>query len=222
MDEEKIVFVIPTFNTYEKYGGIRRRARDRGRVRRPFGLVLEDLLSALKRNLHGTHEVLVINDGCTDITEEKEAKFKLREIEEKNLKFIQFFNDIINSKDVKKGEILDIVDLLPRDNDLDNDVLNKLDEIKNAVKEREEYELIEELINKKLKFEKLLSSISSRFIGNFEFDDAIHTTLRDIGKLIDVSRVFIFFFDEAQQTMSNTHEWCAENIKPHIIRCRCR
>jgi len=153
---------------------------------------------------------------CRDITKEKETKFKLREVKEKDTKFVQFFRDIINKKEVNKEAILDIVNLLPKEYELDNDALKKFDEIKNSAKEHEEYKLIEELINKKLKFEKLLSSISSRFIGNLEFDNAIHTTLRDIGELIDISRVFIFLFNEERQTMSNTHEWCAKNIKPHI------
>ncbi|MFW9948302.1 MAG: PAS domain S-box protein, partial [Candidatus Odinarchaeota archaeon] len=167
-------------------------------------------------------ELSRINNGnlflliCRDITKEKEAEFKLKENEEKNTKFIQFFNDIINKNEIYREDILDIVYLLPKDFDLDNDILSKLHEFKNSIKKREEYELIEEIINKKLKFEKLLSSISSRFVGNFEFDNAILTTLRDIGELIELSRVFIFFFDESQQTMSNTYEWCAENIKPHI------
>ncbi|MGB5913161.1 MAG: PAS domain S-box protein [Promethearchaeia archaeon] len=171
-------------------------------------------ISKINNNNNNNNNLFLLT--CRDITKEKEAEFKLRDIKEKNTKFVQFFRDIINKKEVNIDEILDNVDLLPKDYELDNDVLKKFDELKNSVKEREEYELIEEIINKKLKFEKLLSSISSRFIGNFEFDNAIHTTLRDIGELIEISRVFIFFFDKEEQTMNNTHEWCEENIKSHI------
>ena len=66
----------------------------------------------------------------------------------------------------------------------------------------------------RLKLEKIISSISSRFVGISDIDDAIATTLGDIGKLSGASRSYIFLFNEDKTTMNNTHEWCAEGMSP--------
>ncbi len=74
----------------------------------------------------------------------------------------------------------------------------------------------EETIRFRLKFEKTISSVSSRFVGISDINDAITDTLEDIGKLSGASRAYLFLFNEDGITMDNTHEWCAEGVNPQI------
>ena len=46
--------------------------------------------------------------------------------------------------------------------------------------------------------------------------DAINSSLQEIGKHADVSRVYIFEKNKDGKTISNTYEWCNENVKEDI------
>lgn len=70
-------------------------------------------------------------------------------------------------------------------------------------------------LNQVLNFEKMITSISSRFVGQIDFDKAIGDTLKNIGISKMVSRVYLFSFDDSQEYMTSTHEWCDEGIEPH-------
>ena len=67
-----------------------------------------------------------------------------------------------------------------------------------------------------LNLETLISTISSRFLGNTLIDDALNASLRDIGILTGVSRSYIFQFSDDNKLVNNTHEWCAEDISPRV------
>ena len=73
-----------------------------------------------------------------------------------------------------------------------------------------------ELLEYWLNLETVISTISSRFLGNFDIDDAINATLRDIGILSGVSRSYIFSINDNNKNISNTHEWNEENISPRV------
>ena len=75
---------------------------------------------------------------------------------------------------------------------------------------------VEETIRFRLEFEKTISSVSSRFVGISDIDDAITDALEDIGKLSGASRAYLFLFNEDGATMDNTHEWCANGVSPQI------
>jgi len=81
------------------------------------------------------------------------------------------------------------------------------------VSERKDYE---NHLKQVLNFEKLLTSISSNFLSTIDFQKSINDTLRNIGISKMVSRVFLFSFDENEEYMMNTHEWCADGVEPHI------
>lgn len=73
----------------------------------------------------------------------------------------------------------------------------------------------------RLRFEKLIMSISSRFINleTAEIDRGIEDALEAIGKFEDVDRTYLFLFQEDGQKFSNTHEWCNSGItsqKPRL------
>ena len=64
----------------------------------------------------------------------------------------------------------------------------------------------------KLEIEKLLSEISSEFIHTNDIDNSIIESFSKLAALTHASRVYLFMIDEDKGTMSNTHEWCAENV----------
>jgi len=69
----------------------------------------------------------------------------------------------------------------------------------------------EEIVSNQLNLEVVISSISSRFIGNVNFDEAVNSSLRDIGILSGVKCSFLFLFNQDKTHMKNSHKWCAEN-----------
>jgi len=76
--EEKCAFVMPTYNTYQIFRDQKIKGKLRkciGEVIRPIGPVLDDLISEIKNSLKGDHEVIIVNDGCTD-----ETKIKIIEL----------------------------------------------------------------------------------------------------------------------------------------------
>jgi PAS domain S-box-containing protein len=70
----------------------------------------------------------------------------------------------------------------------------------------------EENIKQRLRFEKIISSISSRFVGVFDIEEAINAALSDLSKLSGADRVYLFLFDKAGEKMNNTHECCADGV----------
>lgn len=76
----------------------------------------------------------------------------------------------------------------------------------------------EEVLNRRLEFDNLISSISTDFINipSDRIDSAVNDTLRRIGDFIEVDRSYVFIYSEDGTLMSNTHEWCREGISPEI------
>jgi PAS domain S-box-containing protein len=74
----------------------------------------------------------------------------------------------------------------------------------------------EDLIRRRLMFEKAISAISSRLINISNLDKAIDNSLADIGKISGADRAYLFLFRQDGTVMENTHEWCAEGVSPEI------
>ncbi|MBD3211446.1 MAG: GAF domain-containing protein [Candidatus Lokiarchaeota archaeon] len=74
----------------------------------------------------------------------------------------------------------------------------------------------ERLLESKLEFERVVSRVSSRFVGIYDLDEAINTSLEEIGKFSGADRAYFFIFSDESETMSNTHEWCAEGVKSQM------
>lgn len=64
-------------------------------------------------------------------------------------------------------------------------------------------------------FEKLIFSISTRFISasSEQIDEEALLALKSIGEFTDVDRSYIFVADRARGTVSNSHEWCKAGVK---------
>ena len=104
---------------------------------------------------------------------------------------VLFFDVLINPIGANQGEITGYVAQL-RD-----------------VTERKTTEL---RMKRRLEFEKITSTISSRFVGIFNLDDAINESLKDIGEYYGASWAYLFMMDKDRAGMSNTHEWCNGSI----------
>ncbi|MGK7921815.1 MAG: PAS domain-containing protein [Trichodesmium sp.] len=73
-------------------------------------------------------------------------------------------------------------------------------------------------LQKQLELEKLVSSISTRFI-NFnpdEIDSSIHIALQEVSELTGADRSSMFLVNRKENQLSNTHEWCATGIEAQI------
>ena len=79
---------------------------------------------------------------------------------------------------------------------------------------------IEEELQYRLKFQHLITTVSSQFINLHpaQIDDEIDRTLEQIGQFADADRSYVFQFSDDQKSLSCSHEWCAEGIKATIER----
>ena len=79
---------------------------------------------------------------------------------------------------------------------------------------------VEEELQYRLKFQRLITTVSSQFINLHpaQIDDEIDYTLKQIGEFADADRSYVFQFSDDQKSVSCTHEWCAPEIKPAIER----
>jgi len=64
----------------------------------------------------------------------------------------------------------------------------------------------------RLKFEEDVSALASKFAGIFDMDKAINDSLKELGKMSNASRAYIFLLHEDGKMMSNAYEWCAEGV----------
>ena len=73
-------------------------------------------------------------------------------------------------------------------------------------------------LQKRMAFERLITSLTINFINISpdDFDLHINRILTEIGRFSQVDRSYIFVFNERNQTLSNTHEWCEKGISPQI------
>lgn len=76
----------------------------------------------------------------------------------------------------------------------------------------------QEILKKRAEFERLISEISSEFVGlsSERIDEGINRTLASIGLFSGADRVYVFLFHDVNAIVENTHEWCAEGIESKI------
>jgi len=75
-------------------------------------------------------------------------------------------------------------------------------------------------LRRQIELETLVARISTRFINLpvTRLDGEINNAIREIGCFIGVDRSYVFRFEADGRTMSNTDEWCADGIEPHMAR----
>jgi PAS domain S-box-containing protein len=74
----------------------------------------------------------------------------------------------------------------------------------------------------RLKFEELITGISTKFINlpTDAINNGIDQALRAIGEFAQVDRSYMFRFYEDGTKMDNTHEWCSPGTEPYIQRLK--
>jgi PAS domain S-box-containing protein len=79
---------------------------------------------------------------------------------------------------------------------------------------------VEDELQYRLKFQHLITTVSGQFINLHpaQIDDEIDHNLKQIVEFADADRSYVFQFSDDQKSVSCTHEWCAEGIKPTIER----
>ncbi|MGD8539673.1 MAG: PAS domain S-box protein [Candidatus Aminicenantes bacterium] len=70
----------------------------------------------------------------------------------------------------------------------------------------------ERALHHRIEFNKLVSSISSRYVMTHDFDEATDFALREIGKFIEADRVVVFLLKENELVLDITHEWCKKGV----------
>ncbi len=73
-------------------------------------------------------------------------------------------------------------------------------------------------LTKYAKCKQILANVFKVFLGKDpqDIDNAIDSILEMIGEFVSADRSYVFQMNNQGQTMTNTHEWCATNIKPQI------
>ncbi|MFP4523712.1 MAG: PAS domain S-box protein [Candidatus Woesearchaeota archaeon] len=69
-----------------------------------------------------------------------------------------------------------------------------------------------------LTVQKAIANISTKFVKTKDLDKSINGALTTLGEATGASRTYIFLFDDEEGTMTNTHEWCAQGVKPEKRR----
>ncbi len=74
----------------------------------------------------------------------------------------------------------------------------------------------EEALRSQLSLERLVASISTRFINSppEQVDEGIDLALQTLGAFFRVDRSYLFLLRDQGRIMDNTHEWCAAGIEP--------
>ncbi|QXP53101.1 ATP-binding protein [Cellulophaga sp. HaHa_2_1] len=76
----------------------------------------------------------------------------------------------------------------------------------------------DKIIERQLRFQNLLISISTQYINSdlSDIDTLINESLKQIGEFVSSDRSYIFSYDFENRTCSNTYEWCSEGVEPEI------
>jgi len=79
----------------------------------------------------------------------------------------------------------------------------------------EQKRMYEEL-RRQTRLQEMLMNISATYINLplEKLEGAVQRSLEELGRFVEADRFYVFSYDFAGGTCSNTHEWCAEGIEP--------
>jgi len=70
----------------------------------------------------------------------------------------------------------------------------------------------EEKLKKRIAYEKMLAGISEQAVSVYNLDDFLGASLKSMGSILDVSRIFIFTYQPVAETFGCICEWGARGI----------
>ncbi len=117
------------------------------------------------------------------------------------------------STHIKIGEnLMDIDSFYFKDRQFLDDEVFLLYEIASRLKSVIEQKEYEEMVKKRLEFEKIVATFSSRFVHISDFDEIVSVGLRNLGELSDASRVYVNILNEDSKTYDNVYIWQNKDI----------
>lgn len=98
------------------------------------------------------------------------------------------------------------------------DAQGRLSGVIESLRDVTESKRMEAQIQHRMEIERIVRSISTRFIGldPADLENALEETLQLLGSFLGVDRSYIFRFSPDLADAENTHEWYAEGIEPQI------
>ena len=70
----------------------------------------------------------------------------------------------------------------------------------------------DEELKKRIAYEKMLAGISEQAVSVYNLDDFLSASLKSMGSILDVSRIFIFTYQPVSETFACICEWVARGI----------
>ena len=70
----------------------------------------------------------------------------------------------------------------------------------------------DEKLKKRIAYEKMLAGISEQAVSVYNLDDFLSASLKSMGSILDVSRIFIFTYQPVSETFACICEWVARSI----------
>lgn len=88
----------------------------------------------------------------------------------------------------------------------------------NILRDIDERKQAENALRRRLEFEELIDSISTRFINapTSDLNPIISDSLKEVGIISGVDRCRLSMFSADHQSFSVTHEWCRQGVTPQI------
>ena len=76
----------------------------------------------------------------------------------------------------------------------------------------------EEKLQYHYELQEMIAEVSAAFVHTppTQIDDAVQLALEQMGRCLRADRVYVFRFTENGTHFTNTHEWCADGVKPVI------
>ena len=85
-----------------------------------------------------------------------------------------------------------------------------------------ERKLAEHELNQRLKFEKVVSTVSSKFVGIYDIDDSINSSLQDICTFGGATSACVYLFNDDLTSIEKTYEWSSPSVSPAAALKRLR
>jgi len=90
------------------------------------------------------------------------------------------------------------------------------------LKNKKEQKQIIESLNFRIKFENLITTLSTKFIKLLpdEMDNGINYTLKEVGEFTGVDRSYIYLFGNHESIINKTYEWCAKGFESRMKKLK--
>ncbi|ODT56760.1 MAG: hypothetical protein BGP01_11280 [Paludibacter sp. 47-17] len=92
------------------------------------------------------------------------------------------------------------------------------EKVLSVVRDITDFVLTDQRLRFQLGLQAILIRISNVLLsaGDAELESVTNEAIAELGNCLDADRFYIFSYDQNKNTISNTHEWCAEGIAPLI------